>query len=323
MVWSIALANLVGGGLCYLFSGYFAVLATLRYTLILPSVLCLIFVGAFEGSRAWGDLYVLLAFGVLGWTMKQLRWPRPPLLLGFVLGDLIERYLFISVGRYGVDWLLRPVVLIILVLAVIGLLRPFMKDMREGGLNAVRSSFGKPRFRPGTVFTALVIAVVALMLAEAWDWRIQAKIVPMIIGAIVLIFASLSLAADTFRAPAPAAMPDGHAAGPQRPLRVHMDIVADTEGLAASVVLRRAASFLGWLVAFVASMAVIGLIPTVPLFVVAFMRLENREPWPVVLAQAAGIALFIYVVFDRLLNLFWPQTLLGSLFPALKIIPSV
>ena len=92
MVWSVAIANMLGSGLCFLFSGQFAKVATLRYTLILPVVLGLIYIGAFEGTRQWGDLYALLIFGVLGWTMKHLKWPRPPLVLGFVLGDIIERY---------------------------------------------------------------------------------------------------------------------------------------------------------------------------------------------------------------------------------------
>ena len=108
MVWSIAIANILGAGLCYLFSGQFARLATLRYTLILPSVLGIIYIGAFQGSRHWGDLYALLFFGVLGWVMKQAKWPRPPLLLGVVLGEIIERYMFISVERYGVSWMARP-----------------------------------------------------------------------------------------------------------------------------------------------------------------------------------------------------------------------
>ena len=33
--------------------------------------------------------------------MKQAKWPRPPLLLGIVLGEVVERYMFISVQRYG------------------------------------------------------------------------------------------------------------------------------------------------------------------------------------------------------------------------------
>ena len=100
MVWSIALANILGAGLCFAFSGQLAKLATLRYTLIMPCVLSLIYIGAFEGTRQWGDLYSLLFFGLLGWAMKQFRWPRPPLVLGFILGSIIERYMFISIERY-------------------------------------------------------------------------------------------------------------------------------------------------------------------------------------------------------------------------------
>ncbi len=113
MVWSVALANILGAGICYAFSPQFARLATLRYTLILPAVLGIIYIGAFEASRQWGDLFALLFFGLVGWIMKQFKWPRPPLILGVVLGDTIERYMFISVERYGVSWLLRPVVVIL------------------------------------------------------------------------------------------------------------------------------------------------------------------------------------------------------------------
>src|SRR6478672_6031982 len=114
MVWSIAIANILGSGLCFLLSSQFSKIATLRYSLILPVVLCLVYVGAFEASRSWGDLFALLIFGVFGWLMKQFKWPRPPLVLGLVLGDSIERYMFISIERYGFSWLARPVVAVLL-----------------------------------------------------------------------------------------------------------------------------------------------------------------------------------------------------------------
>jgi hypothetical protein len=54
------------------------------------------------------------------------------------------------------------------------------------------------------------------------------------------------------------------------------------------------------------------------------MRLEGREPWRLVWPQAISLTLFIYVVFDQLLAIPWPQTLLGLAFPALKaLIPSM
>jgi TctA family transporter len=54
----------------------------------------------------------------VGWAMKHCQWPRPPLVLGFILGKVIERYMFISIQRYGFAWTLRPVVLIMFALAV-------------------------------------------------------------------------------------------------------------------------------------------------------------------------------------------------------------
>src|SRR6185437_3670458 len=154
MVWSVALANILGAGLCYAFSPQFARLATLRYTLILPAVLGIVYIGAFEASRQWGDLFALLLFGVLGWLMKQFKWPRPPLVLGLVLGDSIERYMFISIERYGFAWLARPVVAILLAMALIGVARPLLHDIRQqGGPLRMLSQFQAPRLHVSQLFT--------------------------------------------------------------------------------------------------------------------------------------------------------------------------
>jgi hypothetical protein len=78
------------------------------------------------------------------------------------------------------------------------------------------------------------------------------------------------------------------------------------------------------MVGFLMSMALIGLIPTVPLFVIAFMRVEGREPWRIVLPLAAIMCVFIYVLFDQLLAIPWPPSVLGDFVPSLKgVVPSV
>ena len=55
----------------------------------------------------------MLVFGALGLAMARLGWPRPPLLLGLVLGPLAENRLFLSTDNYGAAWLLRPGVLLL------------------------------------------------------------------------------------------------------------------------------------------------------------------------------------------------------------------
>jgi hypothetical protein len=89
------------------------------------------------------------------------------------------------------------------------------------------------------------------------------------------------------------------------------------------VILTRAAWFFGYLLAFMGVMAAIGLIPTVALFVVFFMRFEARERWSLVIPYAVSLVLFIWFTFDYFMSVPWPPTLLGHWFPALKAIPSV
>jgi TctA family transporter len=324
MVWSIALANILGAGLCYAFSPQFARIATLRYTLILPAVLSVVYIGAFEASRNWGDLITLLSFGMLGWVMKQHRWPRPPLVLGLVLGDTIERYMFISVERYGVSWLWRPVVAVLLIIAITGLVRPLIQDIRrQGGLSGLAQSFQAPAFHPTQIFTMFYFCVFAALLVMASPWHLSAKLVPTIVGGIGLVAVGFSLFNEMCRKSKPVKAGAGQ---PERAAgeRIHMDITSDTGHLPLSTIAGRGALFFGYLVAFMVLMAVIGLIPTVAAFVILFMRMEGRERWRLIFTYAAVLVLGIYVVFDHFMSVPWPPTLIGYFVPALKgVIPSI
>ena len=325
MVWSVALANILGAGLCYAFSPQFALLATLRYTLILPAVLGIVYIGAFEATRSLGDLFALLFFGLVGWLMKQFKWPRPPLILGAVLGDSIERYMFISIERYGITWLARPIVAFLLVLAILGLMRPLLQDIRsQGGISRMLRSFGAPVFHPQQLFTVFMLGLFGGALVIASGWEFSAKIAPLIVGTIALTATALSLFNDLCRKPEAATRPGlteqaQHEVGQ----RIHMDLASDTAHLPVRTVATRAARFFGYLIGFMGSMAVIGLIPTVALFVLLFMRLEGRERWSLVIPYAVILVLAITIVFDFFMAVPWPTTLLGQLFPLLKIIPSV
>ncbi|MDH7797417.1 TctA family transporter [Beijerinckia sp. GAS462] len=327
MVWSVALANILGAGLCYLFSEQFARLATLRYTLIMPTVLGIIYIGAFQGARNWGDLWTLLIFGILGWTMKQMKFPRPPLVLGIVLGEVVERYLFISIQRYGVQWFSRPIVIVLFAMALFGLLRPLRQDIKgHGGIKGMLSGFGvTPQLHPKQLFHVFLLCVIGWAMIEASSWNFSAKIVPMIVGGMAFSFCLFSLLNEAFRQPGKAVQ-TGLASAVQQDLqqKIHMDLESDTDHVPTRTLAIRGTIFFGWLLAFMASMSVIGLIPTVPLFVILYMRLEGPEPWKLVIPQAIGLTVFIYFLFDQLLTIPWPPTYLGTWIPALKgLIPSV
>jgi hypothetical protein len=330
MVWSIALANVLGSGLCFLFSGQFAKLATLRYTLIMPAVLGLVYVGAFEGTRQWGDLIALLCFGLLGWAMKHAKWPRPPLILGLILGGTLERYLFVSTERYGwIGWMTRPVVVTILAIAVIGLVRSFLQDLRgHGGLRGLSTGLRRPQYRPGNLFPVFLLCLMGVMVSQATRWNFDARVGPLAVGSAGLIFCLFSLLNELCRVQAAKAPELGAAIGGgvdgALASKIHMDIPSAIAHLPARTILFRGGIFFGWMLGFMGAMSLIGLIPTVPVFVIGYMRLEGRERWSLVLPFAIFMALFIYVLFDLLLAVPWPPTVLGEMFPTMKdFIPSL
>lgn len=305
-VWSIALANIFGATLCFLLSGQFAKIATLRYTIILPIVISIVYVGAFEGSHSWGDLFVLVIAGVLGWTMKRLKWARPPLILGLVLGVLIERYMSISFMRYDTEWMTRPGVIGLLCLSGLVFFNPLFKLLGKGkGVRWPQLRLTGIVLKPADLAYVFFIGVGVFMLVTAQEWHFLAKIGPTVVATILIAAATISLAYKTFVVPAKDA-PEGGG--------VHMDIaVAHDSELSTREMLSRAAIFFGWFVAFQVSTALIGLIPTVPLLIVSYMRIEGRESWRLSLILAICTTAFVYGVFDQVLHLEWPSNLLEHL----------
>jgi hypothetical protein len=213
MVWSIAIANILGSGLCFAFSGFLAKLATLRYTLIMryaliiPCVYSLIY-----STQNWGDRYSLVLFGMLGWAMKHYGWPRLPLVLSFILGGILERYMLISIEHYGVEWMWRPIVIAMFILSALTLMRPVLQHIREHhGIKEMLTSLDAPKWSPYNVFPAAMICLFIVMLATSVSWPFEAKIIPTIVGIGAVIACSLSIANDIFnkRAREPMAGGDG------------------------------------------------------------------------------------------------------------------
>jgi TctA family transporter len=320
IVWSVAFANILGAGLCFMFSNQFAKIALIRQTVIMPLILAVIFIGAFQGSRQWGDLYTLLFFGVLGWIMKRQGWPRPPLILGVVLGDIVERYLFISVARYGTEWLLRPVVMVVFAFALWGLARPLLREVRAaGGIAGMFSGLGKPRFDVDSIIYLGFIGFLLAMVIEASAWPFDAKITPMIVGCFAVVVSTVSLINHTLRQ----GSTEDNSAQTRATRSLHLDLKADTT-LDTGVMLKRAAVFLAWVLTFLGLVAMIGMLPTAGLFVILYMRLEGNEKWTLVLPIAAALTIFAYALFDQLLSIPWPRTVIGGWFPDLKdLIPSL
>ncbi|NSY39349.1 tripartite tricarboxylate transporter permease [Leisingera sp. ANG59] len=76
---------------------------TIPYWALYPAVLVFLMVGVYSFRNNIVDVYTTLAFGVLGVMMARLKFPAPPLLLGFILGPMLEEHLRRTMLLYDGD----------------------------------------------------------------------------------------------------------------------------------------------------------------------------------------------------------------------------
>lgn len=116
IIWTLAIANIFATVLCFGLTTRIAKVATIRPTRLVPFMLIVMFVAAFQSSFSWGDIIAFLAIGALALIMKRFGWPRAPFLIGYILAPVTERYLFVSISRYSFDFLTFPRVIVFLAL---------------------------------------------------------------------------------------------------------------------------------------------------------------------------------------------------------------
>ena len=186
IIWLEGIAGILGTLIGFALSNQLAKLAQVRYSLMVPIILAFILMGALTANRDPLDLLAVVSFGVAGFFMKRFGYPRPALILGLVLGHLLEKYLYRSVASYGYDWLLRPGVIILLILATVTLILSLPKKGKQepkgiptGSPSSKRGWGGFAlRIRPETVFTFFVLCLFLAAIALGLKWPLIAKLMP-------------------------------------------------------------------------------------------------------------------------------------------------
>jgi len=147
-VWMIAIASVVATLILLRTVNQVAKIALLPGHLVVPGVLLFVFMGAWLGGASIGAWLSCAVFGVIGFFMKRGGWPRPPVILALVLGEILERSFQISMRIHeGIGWLNRPIVMVLLLVIVITIFlaaRGVAKEKLVGKVSAGETSEKNP-----------------------------------------------------------------------------------------------------------------------------------------------------------------------------------
>jgi putative tricarboxylic transport membrane protein len=129
MIIAIVIANFTTSAVGMAFSNILIKLTLIPATLIAPIVLSLAMVGGYASVARFDGMLFTLGAGLLGIVMVKGDFPRPPLLVGFILLPIVERnfHQSLQINRGSYVFLLRPITLTILVVTVFGIFFPVVR----------------------------------------------------------------------------------------------------------------------------------------------------------------------------------------------------
>ena len=122
VVLSIGIGNVLMVILALAMTPLLLKLTQVPYPFIAATLFPLMLLAAYQSRFNMADIYVVLAMGALGLAMKWYGWPRPPLIIAFILGPVVEQNAWpaLQMGGNGVlIFFTRPFTLGILMLGAV------------------------------------------------------------------------------------------------------------------------------------------------------------------------------------------------------------
>jgi TctA family transporter len=295
IVVSLVLGNVALAIVGMLWSGHLAKLTLVPYPLLGAIIIPLALLSAFQETRHWTAILIVLAFGILGLLMKQYRWPRPPLILGFILGGIVEENLLSAISLYGVDGMLtRPLTIILLILVVV--LAVFFTRLKTG--TDEKSTTEAPRapwrWTWQNLLPAFFIAVGVFFIWNATDLRPKAITFPFSLAVAVIVLAGAQIVLN----------------GWQRTGGDILDLGMLSEGMEGRA--RSAALLAGLFGLFVVLSTLIGLqyAAIVLAALVPAALMTGRRPWAWGLLSGGIMAAAVIGFFDYVMYIIWPEPIL-------------
>ena len=286
MVWVMVIANIIGAVTLYPLSGYMGKLAFLRSSLIIPPIMVLASIGAYLIRSHWQYIALAVFFGFLGYGMKKWKYPRAPLILGFILGPLAEDYLHKSLGVYGVAFLTRPIVLVLMILAALSLCYSVWqtlmgkKKKKEGALTKTKGA---------TIFSLALLAVFLWALYLSTKWSGVARLFPQLIVITAIMFSLWQVVLGVVRMRAPENKEDGSK---------KEGLKAEFKPAKEKITPRNEIFMMLWIIGFLSMILVCGFWIAIAIFIPLFMRLFGHETRKVVTIYTISTWLAMYLVFQ-------------------------
>jgi putative tricarboxylic transport membrane protein len=314
IVMTLAIGNLLVTFIGLVASAPLIRLTAIPYPAISAVIIPLVFLAAFLDMRSWFAIPILVIFAIVGLLMKMFGWPRPPFILGFILGPIIDVNIQTAFAMHGILGVFtRPltVILFALVLATSVVLTRLMARADKSALVDEEAKADDspaertPQPPPGraawsieNIAPILLIAGAGAALWVSLDYPLQGRRIPFAMSAGIMILAGVELFRQLYRV---------RTASGQI-----MDLGMRSSGMEGS---RRAGVWLLDLFVLFFFLAVtVGLDNAAIAFAVLMpvIFLSGRQRWFTAVVTGGIITLWTYGFMTQFMAVLWPEPVFGQ-----------
>jgi putative tricarboxylic transport membrane protein len=135
-VWGVIASMYIGNIMLLILNlplvGLWASLLRVPYKILMPLIVTISAVGVYATENNIFDMWVMFGFGIIGYLMRKLRFPAAPVVLGLVLGPMVERSLRQSLTISHGDptiFFTRPISAMLMLVALVSLFAPLMRNV--------------------------------------------------------------------------------------------------------------------------------------------------------------------------------------------------
>jgi putative tricarboxylic transport membrane protein len=289
IVWSFGIASIFGSVLSFFIAGPLSKLSYIRFPILAGALVPILFMAGYQGSHQIVMLVLMLVLGIIGWLMKELDFPRPPFLIGFVLSIPMERYYYLTDNLYSfTEWVTRPGVLILSLILILPLIwntykwlrRMFSKTKTESTDTEISAKIGEdnaPRIWSLAFMIGLAVLFGAAFIANQ-QYAEAARLMPNVVTVIGFALSLVGIVSESRKM----AASDKYA-------RLHGS--EDWRQTLRSTLVAGA-----WLLLFVILNYIFGMVIAIVLFLPVFLFFVARLKWWIIAIYTVVLAAVMYIL---------------------------
>lgn len=296
MIWTLCIANVMATALAMVFAKQFSKACLVPFYDLVPAVLLFCIVGAFSVNLDLDDLIAFLVFSVIGIFLKRYGWPRAPIMVAVVLGPQIQQYLWLSMDRYGFEWMSHPSIIGLAIFIAGTIALPFWRQYKNKQ-KAMNMDLGDEVERPveiGSIVMCVAgLAIFTFMIVyAAYHWPIFASLSVYCICAVGIFLALMQILRDVLT------------------LRRRALAGGDPKVVPWSrETVRREWVAAGWIFGLVGMIVLVGFHITFFFFPMIYTKIYSGS-WRRGLVVGVCALLLLYGIFDYMQGVIWPEPLL-------------